>query len=80
MIKKLEAEISQMKQKSKEDDERLKKVEKGEVQIKNSVKSVDKEVKSDEVELRELIKKLYAEMAQMKQKSKEDAERLKKVE
>ena len=72
--------MSQMKQKSKEDDERLKKVEKGEVQIKNSVKSVDKEVKSDEVELRELIKKLYAEMAQMKQKSKEDAERLKKVE
>ena len=69
-----------MKQKSKEDDERLKKVEKGEVQIKNSVKSVDKEVKSDEVELRELIKKLQAEIAQMKQKSKEDAERLKKVE
>ena len=37
-----------MKQKSLEDDERLKKVEKGEVLIKNSVKNVDKEVKGDE--------------------------------
>ena len=40
--------MSQVKQKSKEDDERLKKVEKGEVQIKNSVKNVDKEFKGDE--------------------------------
>ena len=37
-----------MKKKSIEDDERLKKVEKGEVQIKNSVKSVDKEFKGEE--------------------------------
>ena len=37
-----------MKKKSIEDDERLKKVEKGEVLIKNSVKNVDKEVKGDE--------------------------------
>ena len=46
--------MSQMKQKANEDGERLKKVEQGEVQIKDSVKSVNKEVKGDEEEIQKL--------------------------
>ena len=61
--------MAQMKQKAKQDANRLKKVERGEVQIKNSVNSVDKEVKGNEEELKELITKLEAEIAQMKQKA-----------